>query len=159
MQAPSLCLSAKSPLPPCRHCRCRHFHCRCCKCECNHHVSWRYTRHCHWPQCQREKSERHFCSFWSGRRTAELRHFCRSATHHPIELGLQCQFGWGVWCHPLGQHQYHHPIKLRLQCRFGWWVWCHPLGQHQYHHRYLGIQPCPKEEGQLFDAVPLLREY
>jgi hypothetical protein len=78
---------------------------------------------------------------------------------HLIELGLQCQFGHRVWCHPLGQHQYYHPIDLGLQCRFGWWVWCNPLGQHQYHHWYLGIQLCPKEKGQPFDAVPLLWEY
>ncbi len=75
---------------------------------------------------------------------------------HLVKLGLQCQFSRRVWCHPLGQHQYYHPIKLGLQYQFGWWVWCHPLGQHQYHHCYHGIQLHPKEEGQPFDAVPLL---
>jgi hypothetical protein len=78
---------------------------------------------------------------------------------HLSKLGLQCQFSCWVWCHPLGQHQYYHPIKLGLRCRFGWQVWCHPLGQHQHHHWYLGIQLRPKEEGQPFDAAPLLREY
>ena len=79
--------------------------------------------------------------------------------YHPIELGLQCQFGWWVWCHSPGWHQYYHPIELGLQCRFDWRVRCHQLGQHQHHHWYLGIQLHPKEEGQPFDAVPLLREY
>jgi hypothetical protein len=58
-----------------------------------------------------------------------------------------------------GLGQYYQPIELRLQCWFGWRIQCHPFGQHQYHHRYLGIQPHPKEEGQPFDAIPLLREY
>ena len=78
---------------------------------------------------------------------------------HLVELGLDCQFGHRVQCHLLGQHQYYHPIELGLQCRFGWQrVRCHPLEQHQHYHWYLGIQLRPKEEGQPFDAVPLLWE-
>jgi hypothetical protein len=107
----------------------------------------------------RGKTACYVCSSQSEQRTAELGLHCQFATHHPIKLGLQCHFSWQVWCHSPRRHQYYHPIKLGLQCPFGWWVRYHPLGQHQYPPRYLGIQPCPEEEGQLFDAIPLLREH
>jgi hypothetical protein len=58
-----------------------------------------------------------------------------------------------------GFTQLAHLVELGLQCQFGWQVWCHPLGQHQYHHWYLGIQLHLEEEEQPFNAVPLLREY
>ncbi len=112
-------------------------HCHRCRREREyyHRISQRYAHCCHWPQHRRGKSTCHVCSSQSGRQTTELVLQCQLATHHPIKLGLQCQFGWRVWCHPPGRHQYYHPIEVGLQCQFGWWVRCHPLGQHQYHHR------------------------
>jgi hypothetical protein len=97
----------------CRHCRRRRR-----KREYYHRVSQRYTLYCHGPQHWRGKTTCHVPSSWSGRQTAELGLQCQFATHHPIKLKLQCQFGWRVWCHPPGRHQYYHPIKLELQCRF-----------------------------------------
>ncbi len=67
-------------------------------------ISWRYALYCHGPQHRQGDTARHVCSSRSKRQTAELGLKCQFATHHPIEPGLQCQFGWRVWCCPSRRH-------------------------------------------------------